>query len=271
MSTQSSVLTRVNECLSDLPNSSSKAIATGCLVCAMGLSTSIATADAPASFYDDFESGDTEVWNYTGLWGRSSSVTLQDLGGEHGFAAKATAEGKGQRIGKAYLTKDMQQALQGDRIEASMLVYFPYLRPRSGSVYLMDVECRDCGYAEKPGLRVLVDSDGFLRVNRSKLGIAQDLGPTPSGRIPFNQVFRLTLIVDLGGELDGRTQVYIDDKLVIDEIGINMPLTHIAEPLGVSLTAERFDYVQFGVTANGRSDSVTIYFDDVEIDAFPGS
>jgi len=271
MSIHSPLLKRVNEYVRDMPIISAKAISIGCLIYAMGLSTSVLAADALASFYDDFETGDTQIWDYTGLWGRSSSVTLQDLGGELGFVAKATAEGKGQRVGKAYLTRDMQQALQGDRIEASMLVYVPYLQPRSGSVYLMDVECRDCGYSEKPGLRVLIDSDGFLRVNRSKLGIAQDLGPTPAGRVPFGRVFRLTLIVELGGELDGRTQVFIDEEVAIDEVGVNMPLTHVAEQFGVSLTAERFDYVQFGVTANSRSDAVTVFFDDVEIDAFSRS
>jgi hypothetical protein len=237
----------------------------------MMLPEALPAADAPSSFFDEFESGDTAAWDYTGLWGSSSTVSTRYLGKQRGYALKATAEGAAKRVGKAYLTKDMQPAHRGDRIEASMLVYLPYLPPRAGSVYLLDLECRDCGYSEKPGLRVFIGEDGYLGVSRSKLGLSENFASTPEGRVPYDKAFRLTVIVELGGDDDGRTLVYIDDHLAIDEVGVNMPLNEVFQPLGVTLTAERFDYLQFGVTANSRSDAVTAFFDDVEIEVFSGS
>ncbi len=251
-----------------LPGRASVNILIGCLIYSLGSFSALQAADAPVSFYDDFESADTHAWDYTGLWGRSSDISVHYAGGGAGYVVSATAEGARERVGKAYLTKDMRPVFRGDRIEASMLLYVPYQTPSDGSVYLLDIECRDCGYEEKPGLRVLVDKNGMLRVNRSKLGLQEDFFAISDDRIPFNRAFTLTVILELGGDGDGRTLVYVDQELVIDSVGVNMPLNSVTEPLGVALTAERFDYVQFGVTANSRPDSINLSFDDAEIHVF---
>lgn len=215
------------------------------------------------SFSDDFESGNTDGWNYVGLWGKTSSVAVRYDSTARTKVLVATSEKATSRVGKAYITKDTIAMTRGDTVEVSTKVRIP--KPGSGadSIYLLDLECRDCGYDDKPGIRVLVDKSGNLRVNRSKLGISQEFRAV--AKVPYDRPFVLSLIMTLGQE-EGTTQVFIDGTLVIDANGTNMPLAAVVAKYGVHLTGERFDYVQIGVTANSGLAARTAVFDDFRLD-----
>jgi hypothetical protein len=215
------------------------------------------------SFTDDFSSRNTSKWDYIGEWGSGSTVYATNLSQMGGYALYARADKKTSSVGKAYLSKDAVDAYKGYQIEASMDVYFGYLPTDSASTYVLDIECRDCGWSSKPGIRVLIDSSRRIRVNRDKLKVSGEF--RSSAQVPLNKKFRLTMRVTLGEGSSGRTQVLIDGKTVIDEAGTNMPLKTNFKNKGINLTAERFNYVQAGITANSHNTSVTGYYDNVSI------
>jgi hypothetical protein len=180
-----------------------------------------------------------------------------------GYSLYARADKKTSSVGKAYLTKNTGDAIVGDQVEVTMDAYFGYLPTDSASTYVADIECRDCGWSSQPGIRLLIDSDRRIRVNRDKLQVSGELRSTD--QVPLSKKFRLTLRVTLGEGSNGRTQVLIDDKAVIDEVGTTMPLIQNFKDAGITLTSEKFDYVQAGITANSHSTPVTGYFDNISI------
>lgn len=230
------------------------------------LSTPFATVSAasdPLSFFDDFESRDTGKWDYTGEWGSGSAVYVTQIGQMGSFALYARADKKSTRVGKAYLTKNMGDAYRGDQVELKMDVYFGYLPTDNASTYVADIECRKCGWDKMPGIRLLIDQNRHIRVNRDKLKVSGEFKSI--AQVPINKKFRLTLRLTLGEGSSGKTQVLIGDKVVIEKVGTTMPVVENFQNAGINLTSESFDYVQAGITANSHNTPVTGYFDNVSI------
>jgi hypothetical protein len=156
------------------------------------------------------------------------------------------ADGKTDRVGKAYVTKNFPAVMRGDVVEVKAR-YLIVQAPTDGSLYLMDVECRHCGPRWKAGIRVY-SRGGNVRVNRGKLGLEDDFISTTDERLPIGESFVLSLKLRLGDD-SGETTVSVDGTPVIVRRGINMPLRRILAMRDEHLSEEQLDYVQFGITA----------------------
>lgn len=205
---------------------------------------------------------DLSNWDFVGVWGEASSVSLIPTGeGRPAPAWQCKADRRSKRVGKAYVTVRFPRVGRNDVIEAQA-TFLIQRAPADGSLYLLDIECRDCGLPTKAGIRVLV-RDGVIRVNRSKLGQNQDfIAARPSVRI--GEPFTLTVRLKLGDD-DGETTVLVNDQVAIRNTGVNMPLSRVAAASGVNLKQEQFDYVQFGITANSGSEPAEVIFSNAEI------
>lgn len=207
---------------------------------------------------------DLSDWDYVGRWGSASDVAVK-IGSTGEQVLEFRADGKTNRVGKAYVTKEFPAVTRGQIVEAQA-TYITLDQPTDGALYLMDFECRHCGHAKKAGIRVLL-RNGRLSVNRSKLGMRQDFFSEAADRISAGEPFTLTVRLLLGAE-DGETTVLVNGQAVVKASGINMPLQEIAKQFGVSLEQEQFDYVQFGITANSSSKKARLLVSNVAIQVF---
>lgn len=225
-----------------------------------GIDAALARTDT--SWSDDFADGTTDAWDLTTVWG-AGQISVVDMGPPQGFALRANVAAKtGDVPGKSYVTHEIDNVYAGDRITVTMSVYVPSWPAAAGDFYLLDFECRDCGLEDPPGLRLRLNSVGYMEFDLSKLGIVSTYGPTVASELPRDQWVELRVELELGGSETGRTRLWIDGTPAIDEVGENLPQLAIAELIDVELTAERYTYVQFGGTANGRATPVTVDFDD---------
>jgi hypothetical protein len=204
---------------------------------------------------------DVSDWDYVGRWGAGSAVSLIEHG-DWKDAWRCIAAPKTDRVGKAYVTKNFPAVTRGEVVEAQARYLIENI-PETGSIYLMDFECRYCGPKGKAGIRLLLNN-GRLRVNRTKLGLGQDFVSTVPRAVPAGKPFTLAVRLLLGGE-DGETTVLVDNQPVLHAVGINMPLRKVAAQQGLELKQEQLDYVQFGVTANSTPDTVRLLFTDAAI------
>lgn len=205
-------------------------------------------------------------WDHVGLWGDDSSVLLLRATTDTPQPTwQCVADGKTDRVGKAYVTSNFPPVMRGDIVEIKAR-YLIAEAPSDGSLYLMDVECRDCGPRWKAGIRVY-SRGGQVRVNRGKLGLQEDFISTVDERLPIGESFVLSLKLRLGDD-SGETTVSVDGKPVIMRRGINMPLRRILAMRDEHLTQEQLDYVQFGITANSGTTDATVLFSNVELTTF---
>jgi len=206
---------------------------------------------------------DLSDWDYVGRWGSTSKVSVvSDDQLAPGLTWQFVSAGKSGRVGKAYVTKNFPPVKRSEIVEAQGTYLIPEL-PENGSVYLMDLECRNCGLNTKAGIRLLV-RNGLLRVNRSKIGQKKDFLPKTMQRIPVGEPFTLRMRLRLGAT-DGETEVFFNGERVIHGVGINMPLRRVAERYGVELTQEQYDYVQFGITANSARRPVEVLISEIRV------
>ena len=137
----------------------------------------------------------------------------------------------------------------------------------------MDLECHDCG-GKSSGPRIWVgnrrDSDppriifGRGKLNsHSTVKLKSYEGSLP---LPLGEWFKLTVEVTLGVNEAGRSRVWINEQLDIDEIGTNI------KPDGYQ-GLDHYNFLQFGITGNatgeepnGQYTAFTMYVDDVLIE-----
>ncbi len=215
-------------------------------------------------FSSKFNSGDLSDFDYVGEVMDGSLVSVIKDGNNQRLQCDASVKQDGG-VGKAYVTKNFPDIFKGDTIELSATYYIKeYLQ--DGKIYLMDLECRDCGWDSKPGIRMYMGENGLLGINRGKLGGGLKDFKT-NFRVPLRRYFNVKVSYKLGDEQTGLATVWVNRKLVTREAGINMPLkTVFLETKGIALTAEKFTYVQFGVTANSsETKRALIQVDDAAI------
>lgn len=64
------------------------------------------------------------------------------------------------------------------------------------------------------------------------------------------------------GDTSGTNKLWMNNELILDEDGVNMPLSAYA---GVTLDQEGVDRIQAGVTANSNAENVLLYLDNVDL------
>lgn len=213
--------------------------------------------------YRMFESFDADLndrWTRYGVRGEGKFLTRS-----RGRVAQLTAgEKRGSEVGKACIIHEFPYVFsRGDSLDvAASLVVPPLSR---GRISLIDIECKYCGVAAQPGIRLFVDTDRSIYLERGKLGIASSFRQTRGPWVPVDTWFDLRWSIQFSPEQDGTSDVWIDGNHVLSARGANFPDQRIARSHGISLLAEQYDRIQIGLTANSQPRPVSILLDDVEI------
>lgn len=218
---------------------------------------------ASASEYVLTEEFDTiGDWNPV-TWGAGSTVGITKIG-RSTYVLDGQAAPKDPvtgAVGKAYASHPLPvEAIEGDIVTVDarfrVLDTFPV---ETGSIYMLDLECQDCGIDTQPGLRVLVLPSGQIVVNLDKL--QPGAGHLYTDAMIPGTSFVLTLQVTLGDWDTGHYLMWLDGNLILDEIALSMPLKSI---LGEAV-AESLNLIQVGATANSRPDSTRVLVDFVTV------
>lgn len=117
---------------------------------------------------------------------------------------------------------------------------------------LLDFEASDLAYnppgpTNSPGPRVMVDN-GKVCLDLSEMG-----GSTIAGSqdCPIGSFFRLRMYLELSPESIGRTKIWVDGTLSIDNTGPNMPNKDTFSGLGANFDLPTYlSRIEIGVTAN---------------------
>lgn len=159
---------------------------------------------------------------------------------------------KAGRVGKAALILPFDPVPAGGRLTMRAEFLLPEDSPRD-SILLMDAECKHCGAAGNPGLRLYL-RDGRLRVDRAKIGERHAWVRDDAPRLPAGQWVRIAWQLDLGPE--GRSRVTMDGAEVLHDRGRTLP--RVPRP--------SVDRLQIGVTANSNAVPVELWMRAISVE-----
>jgi hypothetical protein len=164
-------------------------------------------------------------------------------------------------ISKASIERKGYNFVEGDTIFMQASFYF---EPGAdlNEIYIMDIEYEQC-YSQAPGPRLKI-SNGYLSIDRGKIGFSGSFKATEA-LIPTGKWFRITWQMILGKNSNGTTQLFLDGNKVMDTTGTNIPDSAIFFAAGVTLTTEKLDRFEIGITANSSSKGALLYVDDVSM------
>lgn len=106
--------------------------------------------------------------------------------------------------------------------------------------------------AESPGLRLLLDEAGHMRVE-FKAGSKPTVYASDDVRLSVGDWARVSVRYDLSTGADGNFQVWLDNRLVIESTGVNLPHAGAV-----------YDRVQVGVTANSSVNAAVVFADGLK-------
>ncbi|MEP2772179.1 MAG: hypothetical protein ABJH05_08520 [Fulvivirga sp.] len=268
------------------------------IVMVLSLITLIACSDDDASappasgivsFSDGFETSSGELNDLFGpeRWsnfqqvspaGATNAVNLatsQQRSGEYSLYLEASPSSA--PVSKMGIEKGGFEFFNKEAIEISAWFYVEG-NENLQNLTLIDLECCQCWDPDVPdnqcpGVRLQMSGgNDYLVIERGKIGLNSISQSTT--RFPRDKWVNIRWILDLSDEADGLSQLYINEQLVIEELGINMPNQEI---FGSIFAQENIDFqlqtplfyerVQFGITANSTGNPVRLYLDDVQINS----
>ena len=220
-----------------------------------------------SSFSDGFEGTVDEIvsndrWTQIFITkSQNSAVPSRERASKGSQSMKFFAIPDAIAVSKASVKRKGFSLTEGDHIELSADYYI-----EDGAdlhnLFLMDIECEAC-HEQNPGVRIAVQNN-VLVLERGKVGFRDDTFVS-SYQVPTNEWFTVRVQLDLGDEQSGHSHVFVNNKLYIDEQGVNMPISSVVESLGGSLSSEQIDNIEFGATANASTRDVTMYVDNVRV------
>jgi hypothetical protein len=178
-----------------------------------------------------------------------SNVSVVAEGAERMIRFTAAGRGDMATLGKAAVSKDYGVPVGIGDVVVSAADFFLAEYPVDGSLFLIDVECRQCEDSTKPGFRIKVTNRGTLNVNYKLPNRGED---GTAVMVPRGRWFRLELRARLGRET-GLTEVFIDGVNAYRSTGWNVT------------THGLMHYSEFGATANSGTALRTVLVDRMEI------
>lgn len=172
----------------------------------------------------------------------------------------------GSTVGKAQISKEFDApAVDGDVVYSSMT--FTVARSNTGGDPIDGVKLWDAEnklLTGNPGVRVdLNDTAGtcYMRLERSKLdGLGGPYGTFGTSQaIAEDTAYAFEIELTIGDDTTGRTRIWIDSSLIMDEVGNNRP---DAGDWGSDPNADQLDVVQIGATANSGDEPALVIIDD---------
>lgn len=179
-----------------------------------------------------------------------------------GDLMRFSAAPKTSTVGKAALSTRFEAIADGEALTARGAFLIPTGAP-VGSVTLMDFESSNASVDTNPGLRVHL-SDGEIRVDRSKIGVAEGL-IAQGARIEPGAWFDLRVEVVQGDDDVGRIDIWLDGALVLSERCATILTEAAAVAHGIDLVGGALDRVQVGITQNSNAVAATLLARDVAV------
>lgn len=176
------------------------------------------------------------------------------------FQTGAATDG---RAGKSAASLAFQPTRDSTTITLEAGIYIPEGAPNDGIV-IADFESANASTGTNPGTRIYL-SDGYLRVDRSKIGIAETWDSTPLVQIDTGQWHDIRVELTPGAEENGGIRVFVDGLLVLQETGTTILTQDALAGTGHTLSGGQIDRVQMGVTSYLGQDGAMIALRDVSL------
>jgi hypothetical protein len=224
-----------------------------------------ASAEEPAyRFRDRFEGALRPEWIPYGVRGDGHIARSGS-----GYALRMEAGGKiGEEVGKACIVHAFPTPLlPGDRLEVAALFRLPAIA--DGRISLIDIECKQCGVATQPGIRLFLDLDRRIYLERGKLGHSGSFWQDAGDGLPVDDWCELRWLVRFGHGSDGLCRIWLDGRPILEARGANFPDQAVADGFSVQLAAEQYDRVQIGITANSQPEPTALDLRDVRLTVYP--
>lgn len=239
-------------------------IVSGILAVALaGTATAALLQRAPVSgttgfaFADDFERGLCTGICPGAVWAirqqERGNIAAVPAPGRPGMALRATAAAKSGGVSKADLVARTTPMREGTVLSVAFDLYVPRATPLD-SIQLLDVECATCGEGGNPGIRLYLRR-GRLRIDRSKIGIAQAWTRDDAMALVNDRWHRIVMSVRIGAGEDGGARVTLNGQEVLVGTGATI----------MPLPRRYADRIQIGITANSNPVPVTLYLDNVRV------
>lgn len=174
-------------------------------------------------------------------------------------SVRMEAPPSGAKVSKAAIAKQGVDFRPGDRITAQFRLFLED-NGSAENLFLMDFESMEIsGY---PGRRLAVSSAQELFFESKNAGGAFGSGSNfrqdPTSRAPLikGRWVAIRLELDLSREDQGGVRIWQDGALVLEARGRTFP----TEP-----EITRYDWVEFGITANSSPGSQRLWLDDVSL------
>ncbi len=183
---------------------------------------------------------------------RLEPSSVRSHGGRRSLRAYAVSPRAGSYVSKASLECELAYFVKGDDLWFSGWFYIAQGKP----VGLLDLE--SSYVTEYPGLRILLDDDLRPRVEL-KWADKPTYRATNATPLPAGTWVHLRLHAFLSDTSDGRVELWVDEKRVIDGRGQTLPLPDTI-----------YDRVEIGITANTGA-AAEVFVDDVKVAKRPVS
>jgi len=197
------------------------------------------------------------------------------IASEGNYSLSLLSVGSDETLSKVDIEKGGLVVSEGQTVDISAK-FFIESDANLENLLLIDLECCDCWDPNVPenkcpGVRLMLSGgNDYLSIERGKIGLEtlkQDLV-----RFPRNEWVKVRWVMNLSSSKEGMNQLYLNDRLVIDETESNFPneeifkATFAAEGINFNLQKPvSYERVQIGATANPTTEEIQIYVDDFSL------
>ncbi len=226
--------------------------------------------EGPNSLFENFEnlkdvnnlySGDNSNWSYYQQTLSNNYIDLDTANPHTGKSCLKIFAAKGI-ISKSDLAKNKMAFWEKQTIQLSAWYYLKGTDSLN-FVFLMDLE-EDAEIGASPGIRIAIDNNGYLLLERKKYGQTTIEQPTKTRiRFPRNQWVHINMEVKLEQSKNGYIKLWQDSTKIIDAQNIlTLPKDKLYFIQG---TKGMYQSVQIGVTASSSDKDIIMYIDDIAV------
>ncbi len=165
-------------------------------------------------------------------------------------------------ISKSDLANNKMTFWENDVVQATVWYYLEGDDP-SGFLFIFDIE-ENIPVGATPGIRLARDDEGFLFVDRTKIGRSSIKQENQSEIIfPRNQWVEVKLEIKLERKKTGYIKVWQDNILLLQaENTQTLPKDRLYFTQG---TKGMYQSIQVGITASTAENDVSLYIDDISV------
>ncbi len=227
-------------------------------------------AGAVTTFQDDFEQYDAvdtfffseANWNYHNLTVEGNTLSIDSAIVHSGTRSlRCHASGTvGRNVSKASVQKQRIGWKEGDVV---LVQAWFYIEGNLENLFILDIE--DPAYISySPGIRLMISKEGYLMVERGKMGLSTITQPADSRLVfPTGEWVKINYEIKFSQHRKGYVKLWQNDKLILEAHNITtMPEDFLYNTLGTSGLYTNFE---IGITANGGNGPSTLYLDDLEV------